>query len=181
MSTNHFDEAEFVRKLYEALVKKAEEFGGSATRVNEKIEAKIRELDGFITRSGAIALIAKEEGLSVSMDTEPSAAPTELPTVQLAELPKSIGHRINIRCSLVYKGDYEVITTKKGSQVARMNIRIEDATGKAWITLWADHAKQLRDIDVPAKLLIEAIKVDDSEKYGLKLKAWRGQTHFHLL
>jgi hypothetical protein len=177
--TEIFDEKEFANTQFAALVAKAEEYGGSKEKLEEMIKSKMAEFDGLLTREATINLIARDEGIQISMDTEPTEKPKELTLAKLAELPKHIGLPINLKCVVTYKSDYELKNTKRGDQVPFIRIRVEDDTGKSWMTLWGDHAKQAKEWAIPYKLLIETVVVKDDGEYGLKLQARRGRTHFH--
>lgn len=126
---------------YEEIVEKIKEKSGwSSEEIKSKIDAKMNELAGLISKEGAAHIIANEVGVKVFSDSNELKIKSIVPGMRGIEVIGKVTHKFNIN---EFKSDkVEGGIGKVGSFV------INDGTGSLRIVLWHGKTKEMDGFNV---------------------------------
>jgi ssDNA-binding replication factor A large subunit len=141
--------------------------GKSKEEVAKLIEAKKKELDGYVTDEGAASLVARELGL----DLFEKQSPPELKLTIRDLVAGMTGVSLNLRVQRIFP--VRTFTRKQGGEGKVANIMGTDATGLIRVVFWGDHTKPFEDREIDEGDILRVI--NGRVKTGL-----RDQLEIHL-
>ncbi|MDO8055312.1 MAG: OB-fold nucleic acid binding domain-containing protein, partial [Candidatus Hermodarchaeota archaeon] len=113
--------------------------GKSKDEVLKLIEAKKKELDGYVTDEGAASLVARELNLDL-FDKQP---PPELKLTVRDLVAGMTGVSLNLRVSRIFP--VRTFERKQGGQGKVASITGSDSTGSIRVTFWNNHTQPIEN------------------------------------
>ncbi len=125
--------------------------GKPKEEVIQLIEAKRKELDGYVTDEGAASLVARELDLDLFEKQETSEI-----KIQVRDLVAGMsGVSLNLRVQRVFP--VRTFTRKQGGEGKVANLLCSDPTGSIRLTMWSQHTKAIEDREIEEGDIIRVI------------------------
>ncbi len=125
--------------------------GKTKDEVIKLIDAKRKELDGYVTDEGAASLVARE--LDLDLFEKQSAPELKLSVRDLVSGMSGVS--LNLRVLRVYP--VRTFTRKQGGEGKVANVLCSDTTGSIRLTLWSQHTKIISDREIEEGDIIRVI------------------------